>query len=482
MGTKKLLSDIVERSVDGKKKVRSDRMLPALGRLSLDAIINNQIQLKIMNLSETGVALKGAQITTGDAKINLRITLDKDKILYDGIGQIRWTEKDEGGDTLMGVSFTSNILDRGIVKALDSITSISDDLYRQKNAFEELPADYKEFIFDYKNFLRELKLSLDNLEEKLALESFETRQSYYSAFEILILPKLVMEVNNFNRRLDQVASKIKDKKSRKNAIDVFQKEVSSYITPSPFTYRALKKPLGHAGDYEMMNQIYRNASEGKTLFDKVIHKAGVNEASSQSVRFRRTFLKEKIKNLIKTKNAVRIASIACGPAKEIVDLVSELSNEEMARTTFVLVDQELEALLNAKREILSECLMHEKSINIEFTPQDIRGIIEGTLPEELGKGDFDLIYSAGLFDYLLETPAKILAMNLLELIKSEGTLLIGNFHPDNPTKTISEFSVNWKLFHRTEDEMLKLIPEGFAKSKKLIFDDGKIEIFIEVKK
>jgi len=482
VGAPKLKSEVLRSNITNGKKVRNDRLLPAFGRLELAATVNKANSLQIINLSETGVALKGKEIENTGSVIDLVITLNNEKLLYDGIGQIRWAETDSNGDSLIGISFATKILDRGLVKALDTISLLGDEVFRKKHDLSTLPSEYREFIFNYRNFLRELKSNLDDLEEKMRLESYESRESHIYAFENILLPRLVAEINNHNHQLDKIASKIKDKKTRKIAIDVFQKEVASFITPAPFTYRALKKPLGHSGDYEMMNQIYRNQAEGQSLFEKVIHKAGVNESSSLSVRFRRKFLKQKIKDLLRTRDVVKIASIACGPAKEIVDLIPELTEEETTKITFVLVDQELEALLNAKREILSQCLLHQKSINIEFAPQDIRGIIEGSLPEALSQGNFDLIYSAGLFDYLLEAPAKLLSMNLLELIKQGGKLLIGNFHPDNPTKTISEFSVNWKLYHRSEEEMLKLIPDGAVKEKKLIFDDSNIEIFIEATK
>jgi len=461
-------------------KIRADRLSPAQERLELAAKINSR-HLQIVNLSESGVALKGDIESRPGDQVDVVITLSKDKPLYDGKGQIRWVETTEENTTL-GVSFTTDVLERDIVDALDTFSALGNELLKKKEAHLSLPSEYREFISDYKNFLRELKASLDEMEEKLRAESLESKKSYSFAFETLFMPKFVAEIHSFNRRLDSIAQKFQEKKTRKIAIDMFQKEIAPFLTAAPFIHRALLKPLGHAGDYEMMNQIYRNRSEGKTFFEKIIHRAGVNESSSLSVRYRRTFLKEKIKSLLKKNSEIRVASIACGPAKEVVDLIAELDEQEINRITFVLVDQEPEALLNAKREILSECLRKEKSVRIDFVPHDIRGIIEGTLPDSLADGNFDLIYSAGLFDYLLEGPAKLLAMNLLDLIKTNGQLLIGNFHPDNPTKTISEFTANWRLFHRTEEDMLRLVPDNAVKDKKLIFDDGKIEIFIEATK
>ena len=44
-----------------------------------------------------------------------------------------------------------------------------------------------------------------------------------------------------------------------------------FLTQSPFLRRALEKPLGYAGDYEMMNMLYRDPAEGDTLFGRALN-------------------------------------------------------------------------------------------------------------------------------------------------------------------------------------------------------------------
>ena len=43
------------------------------------------------------------------------------------------------------------------------------------------------------------------------------------------------------------------------------------LLSSPFLYRAYQKPLGYAGDYEMVNMIARDPYEGGSLFAKVVN-------------------------------------------------------------------------------------------------------------------------------------------------------------------------------------------------------------------
>ena len=40
---------------------------------------------------------------------------------------------------------------------------------------------------------------------------------------------------------------------------------------SPFMHRIFAKPLGYAGDYEMVNMILRDPCEGSSLFAKLLN-------------------------------------------------------------------------------------------------------------------------------------------------------------------------------------------------------------------
>lgn len=69
---------------------------------------------------------------------------------------------------------------------------------------------------------------------------------------------------------------------------------------------------------------------------------------------------------------------------------------------------------------------------------------------------YDLVWSAGLFDYFEDkTFIRILA-RLLKNVKANGELVIGNFHPRNPTRAFMELFGEWYLHHRTEEELIQL--------------------------
>jgi extracellular factor (EF) 3-hydroxypalmitic acid methyl ester biosynthesis protein len=71
---------------------------------------------------------------------------------------------------------------------------------------------------------------------------------------------------------------------------------------------------------------------------------------------------------------------------------------------------------------------------------------------------YDLIWSAGLFDYLDEKTFKMLLMRQLAFVKDGGELVVGNFSLNNPTRDYMECG-NWFLYHRTPDDLIKIASE-----------------------
>lgn len=85
--------------------------------------------------------------------------------------------------------------------------------------------------------------------------------------------------------------------------------------------------------------------------------------------------------------------------------------------------------------------------------------------EDLADQKFDLIYSAGLYDYLRYGGAKKLTKNLFDLLNPAGTLIVGNFSPANPLdlRFPMEYLYDWMLIYRDESEMYRLadsVPES----------------------
>jgi hypothetical protein len=70
--------------------------------------------------------------------------------------------------------------------------------------------------------------------------------------------------------------------------------------------------------------------------------------------------------------------------------------------------------------------------------------------------NFDLIYSAGLYDYLSERIATALTRLLYRKLRCGGRLLLGNLVEAPDSTWIMDYVWGWPLIYRTHAEMLHL--------------------------
>src|SRR5258706_12916972 len=104
------------------------------------------------------------------------------------------------------------------------------------------------------------------------------------------------------------------------------------VLSAPFAQRTFDKPLGYAGDYEMVNMILRNTLEGGSLFAKIIHAWFVQQPPAEAHRNRIEYLTKAIiaEALPAAANraARRVYWLACEPAGRSERLVPTKVNED----------------------------------------------------------------------------------------------------------------------------------------------------------
>jgi SAM-dependent methyltransferase len=66
---------------------------------------------------------------------------------------------------------------------------------------------------------------------------------------------------------------------------------------------------------------------------------------------------------------------------------------------------------------------------------------------------FDLIYSAGMFDYLNPRLFEAVSRSSFRTLAPSGELVIGNVAAHNPSRWIMEYFADWCLIHRTSEEL-----------------------------
>jgi len=235
----------------------------------------------------------------------------------------------------------------------------------------------------------------------------------------------------------------------------FHDRFGALVYLSPVVARCFHKPLGYAGDFEMMNMIYRNESLGDTLFGRSLSRVLLDSQAGQAVRHRAHYLAGKI-----TAAAVRAApdrparilSVAAGPAMELqLILRNDPALLRAGRAELTLLDQDADALRHARERIEALAVQAGVEVALRCTNTSIRTVITEGL-----NGSYDLIYSAGLFDYLNDRTARAAGARLVAALAPGGTAVIGNFGTANPSRPMLELILDWPLHHRSASDLRRL--------------------------
>jgi hypothetical protein len=235
----------------------------------------------------------------------------------------------------------------------------------------------------------------------------------------------------------------------------FHQRFADLIDLSPLTARCFHKPLGYAGDFEMMNMVYRNESLGETLFGRSLSRVALDSDAGQAVRNRAGYLADKIHGEVRRgsrRNPARVLSVAAGPAIELQLLLhDDASLLEAGRTEITLLDQDATALTHAHDRIHALAAEAGVEVTLRCLKTSIKSVVADGLDDS-----YDLIYSAGLFDYLNDRAVRRAAARLVAALAQGGSAVIGNFSVANPTRPFMELILDWPLHHRTADDLRHL--------------------------
>jgi extracellular factor (EF) 3-hydroxypalmitic acid methyl ester biosynthesis protein len=264
----------------------------------------------------------------------------------------------------------------------------------------------------------------------------------------------------------------------------FRRQLWNIILLSPIMIRTNVKPRGYAGDSEMMRMIYKNEYQGDSTFARLLHKHPMEHPAAQAVRTRRRLISSMLTNLndgakISPKHKINVLSVACGPVFEMNDILT--SKKECEKYHFTFLDQDTLALKEAK-EVINEIENRlNTKIDVDYLNDSVRTMLATQQLSEKW-GQYEFIYSMGLFDYLTPPAAKAVIMKLYQLLKPGGEMVIGNFHISNPSKIYMEYWLDWVLYYRTEDEFGDLLRGAKSAKVSVFFENTGSQMFLHVRK
>lgn len=418
---------------------------------------------EVTNFSAFGVAIKvKTQWSTNQEFQECAFLVEQFEVASLHIKSMR-SEITDDDQYIIGFEVLSMPIPIEQVNALFSSYKITRSLINTFAASEIVPVQFREIVWRCKEYLENLKQKITELEQT-APRSTQVEHLNFETTICQFFSKHFVEF--FNPVYDQLFNQLSEcTTAQKNAaFTFFRDSLKKLIYDAPFADRSFNKPLGYAGDYDMMNLIYRPDLAGNSLFAKCLNYYFVNEPAALAVKNRAAYLREKLITTLKSNPSkkMKFLSVACGPAMEVQNLIKENGDLLKGRDiTFHLLDQDESALKFTQRTIKN--LARERNLNIEvqMVHKAIKNIITRGLPER----DYDMIYSAGLFDYFADPVAQLAGTSLFNSIKQDGELIIGNFNTTNPTKFLMAIALDWNLIYRTPDQMKQLFShiEGQAK-------------------
>ncbi|HEY4302915.1 MAG TPA: class I SAM-dependent methyltransferase [Gemmatimonadaceae bacterium] len=248
--------------------------------------------------------------------------------------------------------------------------------------------------------------------------------------------------------------------------------VRTMLHQDPLTGRAFAKPRGYAGDAALLDLIYRDTPYAgeMTMFGALVHQWTPSQSSCQSVCERRELLAALIDRIADERPLPRILSLACGHLREAQHSSAVRTN---AIGEIVAVDQDPLSLEVIARELR----------NARITP--VKASIRRFLVDPTIYGDFDLVYSAGLYDYLDDEAATRLTSSMFSALRPGGTLVVANFAPELPDIGYMEAIMDWKLIYRNEHAVACFcdkIPAHQIREQRMQRDSSGSVVYLTVQK
>jgi len=360
-----------------------------------------------------------------------------------------------------------------------------------KNFLNEWQKNYKIFdkfklvVADMQTFFHDVRLLLDRTDLRLQAQSqffrkdAETKMAHQLAGTILPL------IDFFFERFEEIAKDIgEDDKSI--FMNYMRQRLHPLVLSAPFANHTITKPYGYAGDFEMVNMIGRDAFEGESLFAKILHKWFVQQPPAQAHRNRLKYLVDCIdgeaRRVVRAGRAAKVLNFACGPAIEVQHFAghSLLADE----VEFTLEDLDEQALAHCQRALLEIFKSRRLDTLVTCKRKSIYQLIkESQTSSSSPKRIFDLVYCAGLFDYLPQNTCKQLMDIFYDLVSPGGFLLATNVNSINPLRYGMEHLLDWHLIYRNESEMRDLAPaKSSAENVCVRADETGVNLFLEIRK
>jgi extracellular factor (EF) 3-hydroxypalmitic acid methyl ester biosynthesis protein len=353
-----------------------------------------------------------------------------------------------------------------------------------QNFYKLLP-EYKIIIADMHTFLSDARLWLEQAEVGVrnlpASRQTDRQREIAGSLE----PVMVTAIRTLFERFEDVSNRVdRDLVAPHNAFG--KRLVLPLLLASPFVHRTLTKPLGYAGDYEMVNMMFCDPFSGPSLFGKMVNLYALQLPPIVAHRNRIDYLQRTLQNealrVAAKSGEMKVFNMGCGPAQEVQRFIasSELAN----RAHFTLVDFNDETLAYTLRLLGDLKRRHARRTGIRTVKKAVHMLVKSVhrADDFMRPGQYDLIYCAGLFDYLNDLVCQQMMDIFYELL-APGGLLVATNVDSHPARNQMECFLEWNLIYRDNRGLRAVAPQKATDPQMAIKrDPSGVNVFLEVRK
>lgn len=222
--------------------------------------------------------------------------------------------------------------------------------------------------------------------------------------------------------------------------------ITLLLHQEPTTAWSFRKPRGYSGDATLIDFLYEHpaietALAGASPLGRVLHALVASSAAPVAVQERRRLLARLLDGTAERVGHAEVLTLACGHLRE-----AELTRSLHQLGRLVALDQDPASIAEMRR-----CA----PADVPLLP--IEASIGRMIVRPLVHGQFDLIYAAGLYDYLDDATARRLTQGMFTALKPHGRLLFANFCPGVVDYGYMDAFMDWRLLLRDEADMQRLI-------------------------
>lgn len=350
----------------------------------------------------------------------------------------------------------------------------------------EVDSTFKLAVADMQNLLIGLQRWLEQIDLGIRATATMDRPSLEREIIAQLEGRVLREVKPVMDHFEKTVAQIPEGREATHKFYV-RRQIHPLVLCSPFTYRTFHKPLGYAGDYEMVNMMMRDPYEGGSLFAKILNNVFLQTAPVVAHRNRISYLSERLRREAE-RNArqgrrTRILNLGCGPAHELQHF---LANEELSDLCdLTLLDFNAETIEHTQ-EVLTRVRTQSGRVSpLKLLQRSVHQLLRqaSTGDVDLRWESYDVVYCAGLFDYLSQRVCRRLNDLFVRLLAPGGLLMVTNVSNANPSRAWMEFVLEWNLIYRDDEAMMEIAPlnEGLFETE-LTRDPTGVNLFLEIRK